>query len=301
MNCILNASVAAVVNTGDPALVAQISGSSIANASSESVRTSLIMVQNLLRRQAMLQMRTDRDASHFKSSSPRLLRDRASLKILRQSLDEEMKRAAGRAQNDLDAASQAEQHLQAENQVDRTVALQLSDRTIDYAILPTQARQSRQLYQSLLKRLRDAGVLQLNRSSNFTVVAKATPLSAHDNSRAPLYLALSGGFGFFACCLALLVDVDETRKREEVEGWTLRVNGSIMPPIRGMNRAAFQRSARGSQPGWHGLTLMPRKESAVKALRAPVSRVVMNATPGQVSQMRSLTILRPAVGGRTDS
>jgi len=294
MDCVLKASLAEVIKTGNSELIPRLSGSSIASAGSQSVRDSLVVVQHLLRRRAMLQTQIDRNSSQLSFSSPELVRDRASMEILQQSLKEETKRAAQRAQNDLAAASKAEQDLRAENEVDRAVALQLNDRSIEYVTLPAEAGQSRQLYQGLLKRLKNAGMVEVTYSSNLTVITRATPSSTYGNSQVPLYLGLGGGFGvFFGCCVAFLLDAGESRKKEEEEGWTLRINGASIPPIRGMNSAAFHRSARVSQPGRNGFALIQRKQPTL-------SRAVTKSGPGQVRQMGKLILLRPAAGGRTE-
>jgi polysaccharide biosynthesis transport protein len=292
MNFLLKASVAEVVKTGNPVLIAQLSGTSAGSAGSDSVRSSLARMQNLLRRQATLQLQIDRDSSHMKSLSPNLIRDRESLKILQQSLSKETERSAKHAQQDLTAASLLEQDLRAENQVDRAVALQLKDRSIEYATLPTEAEQSWQLYHGLLKRLKNAGMLEVIHSSNLTVVTKATASSSQGDSRAPVYLALGGGFGMFlGCCVALFVDAVETRKRQDEEGWSVRINGSSIPRIRGMNSAAFSASK-----GRNGLTLTQRKEPAPGPLGAPGGRTVTDPRQSQIRQMGRLIVLRPAAG-----
>ena len=190
MACVLKASVADVLTTGNPELVSQLKGS-------ESVQRSVSRIQDLVRRRGMLQIQTDRDLSRFKSSSPQLVRDRASMMSLQQSLKEENRHAAVRAQQDLKAAVEAERALRAEDEVDKTVARQLSDRSIEFATLPVEAAQSRQLYQGLLTRLKSAGMLKVIHSSNRIVVTKADASSSHGNSPVPLYLAFGGGFGVF--------------------------------------------------------------------------------------------------------
>jgi polysaccharide biosynthesis transport protein len=302
MNRVLKASVADVLETGNPALVLHLSGPSIAGAASESVRSSVARIQDLLHRRELLQVQTDRDLSHFESSSPQLVRDRRSMKSLQQSLQEETKHAAEHAQADLKVAAEAERALQEENEVDQTVARQLNDRSIAYATLPVEAVQSRQLYQALLTRLKNAGMLKVTHSSNLTVVTRASASSSRSNSRAPLYLAFGGGFGvFFGGCFALLVDAVETRKREDEEGWSLHINGSNLPPIRGMSSSAFKLSARVSQQGRSGLTPVQRKEPVVTPFCVPAGRTVTSPSQSQVGQMGRLICLRPSAGHRKET
>ena len=272
MNYVLRASVAEVVKTENPVSIAQLSGPYVLSASSESVRASLARIQHLVRRQTMLQMQTDRD--------------RATMRILQQSLKEETGLAINRAEADVAAASKAEQNLRAEYEVDRAVSRQLNDRSIEDATVPTEAGQSRQLYQGLLKQLKNAGMLEVSHSSNVTVVTKATASSSRGSSSAPIYLALGGGLGaFFGCCVAFLVDVAESRKKESEQGWSVRVSGSRIPRIRGMSSAAFKVSRE-----QYGLTQASRQPVA-KLFRVPINRATTNAGP------RRLILLHSAAGG----
>jgi succinoglycan biosynthesis transport protein ExoP len=299
MACVIKASLADVFKTGNPELASQLKSASVASAGSQSVQRSVTRIQDLVRRRGMLQLQADRDLSRFKSSSPQLVRDRASMRSLQQSLKEENRRAAERAQQDLTAAVEAERALRAENEVDKTVARQLSDRSIEFATLPVEAVQSRQLYQGLLTRLKNAGMLKVSHSSNPIVVRKADASSSHGNSPVPLYWAFGGGFGvFFGCCFALLVDAVEARRRDHEEGWSLHINGSSIPPIRGMSSSAFKLSARVSQSGRSGPAPVQRKQPVVKPFSVPVRRIVTNPRPSQVGQMGRLILLRPPAGER---
>jgi polysaccharide biosynthesis transport protein len=276
MNYLLRASVAEVVKTENPVSIAQLTAPYVLSATSESVRASLTRIQYLVRRQTMLQMQTDRD--------------RATMRILQQSLKGETRLAVKRAEADVEAASKAEQNLRAEYEVDRAVSRQLNDRSIEGATVSAQAGQSRQLYLGMLKQLKNAGMLEVSHSSNVTVVTKAAASSSQGSSRAPLYLVLGGGFGvFFGCCVAFLVDVAESRKKENEQGWSVRVSGSRIPRIRGMSSAAFKASREQC-----GLTQAGRQPAA-KLFRVPVSRATTNAGP------RRLILLHSAAGGRTQA
>ncbi len=133
------------------------------------------MIQNLRLQEATLQAQIDQDASQFGAAYPKLIQERASLKGVQQSLQDELKRIAERAENDFEVASKAEQGARAAYESDRSAAEKLNDKSIEYAILSKEADQSQELYQDLLKRLKEAGILEGLHSSNVTVVDLRTP------------------------------------------------------------------------------------------------------------------------------
>src|SRR3984885_13159058 len=207
MNRVLKSSVAEVVKTGNAELISQLSGTSIASSSGQGVMNSLALIQNLRLQEATLQAQIDQDASQCRAAYPKLIPARASLKGVQQSLQDEIGRTAQRSQNDLKVAEKAEQGARAAYESDRGAAEKLNDKSIEYAILSKEADQSQELYQDLLKRLKEAGILEGLHSSNVTVVDHASPPDKPSQPQVPLYLVLGAALGiFFGGCAALLVD-----------------------------------------------------------------------------------------------
>jgi capsular exopolysaccharide synthesis family protein len=235
MNRVLKASVAQVVKTGNAELISQLSGTSIGGSSSQGVTNSLALIQNLRLQQATLQAQIEQDSSQFGAAYPKLIQERASMKGLQQSLQDEITRTAERSQNDLEVASKAEQGARAAYDSDRGAAEKLNDKSIEYAILSKEADQSQELYQDLLKRLKEAGILEGLHSSNVTVVDQASAPARPSKPQVPLYLALGAGLGIFlGCCMALLVEAvdNKIQDAEEIEAMQIPVLG-IAPQIEG--------------------------------------------------------------------
>ena len=236
MNRVLKASVAEVVKTGNAELISQLSGTSIANSSGQGVMNSLALIQDLRRQEATLQAQIEQDSSQFGAAYPKLVQERASMKGLQQSLQQEVGRTAERAANDFKVASQAEQGARTAYETDRNAAEKLNDKSIEYAILSKEADQSQALYQDLLKRLKEAGILEGLHSSNITVVDQASTPARPSKPQVPLYLALGLGFGLFlGCCAALLVDAVDNKLQgtEEIEALQIPLLG-IAPQIEAM-------------------------------------------------------------------
>ena len=233
MNRVLKGSVAQVVKTGNAELISQLSGTSISNSSGQGVMNSLALIQDLRRQEATLQAQIEQDSSQFGAAYPKLVQERAALKGLQQSLQQEIGRTAERAENDYKVASDAEQGARAAYETDRSAAEKLNDKSIEYAILSKEADQSQALYQDLLKRLKEAGILEGLHSSNVTVVDQASTPARPSKPQVPLYLALGAGFGLFlGCCTALLVDAVDNKIQgtEEIEALQIPVLG-IAPQI----------------------------------------------------------------------
>jgi succinoglycan biosynthesis transport protein ExoP len=233
MNRVLKASVAEVVKTGNAELISQLSGTSIASSSGQGVMNSLALIQTLRMQEATLQAQIDQDASQFGAAYPKLIQERASLKGVQQSLEDEVRRTAERSENDFKVASKAEQGARASYESDRLAAEKLNDKSIEYAILSKEADQSQELYQDLLKRLKEAGILEGLHSSNVTVVDQASAPARPSKPQVPLYLALGAGLGlFFGCCVALLVEAVDNKIQgaEEIEALQIPLLG-ISPQI----------------------------------------------------------------------
>jgi succinoglycan biosynthesis transport protein ExoP len=233
MNRVLKASVAEVVKSGDAEMISQLSGTAIAGSSGQGVMNSLALIQNLRLQQATLQAQIDQDASQFGAAYPKLVQERASMKGIQQSLQDEINRTAERSQNDYKIATKAEQGARAAYENDRSAAEKLNDKSIEYAILSKEADQSQELYQDLLKRLKEAGILEGLHSSNVTVVDQASAPARPSKPQVPLYLFMGVGLGLFlGCCVALLVDAVDNKIQgaEEIEALHIPLLG-IAPQI----------------------------------------------------------------------
>jgi capsular exopolysaccharide synthesis family protein len=293
MNRVLKASVAEVVQTGNAELISQLSGTAIAGSSGQGVTSPLALIQNLRLQESTLQAQIDQDASQFGPAYPKLIEERASLVGVRESLQDEIKRTAKRVQSDLDIAAGAEQGARAAYEKDRTAAEKLNDKSIEYAILSKEADQSQDLYQDLLKRLKEAGILEGLHSSNLTVVDPASTPASPSKPQVPLYLALGLGFGLFlGCCAALLVDTVDNKIQgaEEVEALQIPLLGiapqidSMKPGLRAImldaRHTAFGESVRRLRSG----LLISRSG------RPPQVLLVSSASPGEGKSTLSLNL-----------
>jgi succinoglycan biosynthesis transport protein ExoP len=190
MNRVLKGAVYEVVKTGDGELISQLSGISLSGSTTSGVVNSLALLQALRTQEATLQAQVAQDSATFGPSYPQLIQERASLKRAQQSIQDEIARMAARAKNDFQIATLAASGAQKTYEKQRGEAAMLNDKTIAYSILQKEASQSQDLYQDLLKHLKEAGILQGLRASNINVVEKAREPAKPSSPNVPVYLLL---------------------------------------------------------------------------------------------------------------
>lgn len=230
VNRVLKGAVYEVVKTGNSELISQLSGTSISSGSGQGVQNSLALVQTLRAQESTLQAQIAQDAAAFGAAYPKLIEERASLKKVEQLLQDEIERMTARVKNDYEIASKTEDGSRSAFEAARQSAEKLNNRTIAYAILSKEANESQELYQDLLKRLKEAGILEGLHSSNITVVAKASPPAKPSRPNVSLYLLLGSGLGIFlGCAGALLVDAVDNKVQgvEEIEAMGMPLLGMV--------------------------------------------------------------------------
>ena len=207
LNRVVKQSIYEVVKTGDAALISQLAGTSMMGSSSQGVVDSLSLIQNLRQQEATLAADVSRDASVYGSAYPKLISERASLKTMQESLQSELQRIVGRAKGDFDVAVKTEAAERSRLDKARQVADVQNDKSIEYALAAKEAEQAQNLYQDLLKRLKEAGITEGLQSSNLAVVDPASPPAKPSTPKVFIILPLSilGGI-FLGICAALLAD-----------------------------------------------------------------------------------------------
>jgi polysaccharide biosynthesis transport protein len=193
-----------VAKTGDPEAISSLSAGAMFSANGDN---GLALLQSLRMQQATMQGQIAEASAKFGPAFPKLAEMRQHLDALNASIATEVARVADRAKNDAEVARGVEDnsrkvYLDLKGQADA-----LNDKTIAYAILRQEADQSRNLYDTLFRQLKQAGVLADFRVGNISIVDPARIPAKPAKPNVPLYLAASlfGGL-LFGCCGALLRD-----------------------------------------------------------------------------------------------
>jgi polysaccharide biosynthesis transport protein len=222
-NRILKGAIAQAAASGNAEMLSGLAGNTI-GPNSQATSNSLNLIQTLRQQQATQQGALQEAEAKYGASYPKLGEMRGNIAGLERAIHQEVERLKGRAKSDYAVAVQTEastrsQYDQAKKQADK-----LNDKAVEYTIVRQEAEQSRGLYEDLLKRLKEAGVLEGLRSSNITVVDPGRVPAKPQKPAVPLYMAIAIGGGFFlGCCGALLVDVldnkiNSTSQVEELIG-----------------------------------------------------------------------------------
>jgi polysaccharide biosynthesis transport protein len=232
-NRLLKGSIAQVAKTGNPDLISELSGTTMASAASTGVASSLDLIASLRTQEATLQQEIGRDSTIYGAAYPKLIEEKASLTRVQESLASEVARIGTRAQNDYAIADRAADGIQTQYNQNKRAAEKLNDKTIEYVLLAKEADESQQLYNDLLKRLREAGILDGLRSSNITIVSAALVPSKPHKPNVPIYLlaGIVGGL-LSGVGLALLVDAIDNKIQgpEQIEAEDLPLLG-VLPPF----------------------------------------------------------------------
>ena len=266
-NRIMKGAVYQTVKNGDPELISGLAGASLMGAS-PAVQSSFTLLQTLRSQQATLQAQFALDSSKFGTDYPKLADERSSLQSVTKAISDEVDRIGKRAANDFAASKEAEQSLNALYFQRKAEAGVLNDKTIEYNVAKQEADNSRNLYEDLFKRLKEAGVIEGLRSSDVSVVEPGRVPAKPAKPNVPIYLGVSLFAGlFFGVCGALFTESVDSKIQsfEAVEHLLRAPLFAVLPK--------FGKSA--------GLPAQPRKwllSAGVPSSNQPLDAVVGPAT-----------------------
>jgi capsular exopolysaccharide synthesis family protein len=187
-------------------MLSGLAGNSV-GTNSQAVSNSLSLIQSLRQQQATQQAALQEAEAKYGASYPKLIELRGNIAGLERSIHQEVDRIRERAKSDYAVAVQTEASTRGQYELAKQAANKLNDKAIEYSITREEADQSRGLYEDLLRRLKEAGVLAGLKSSNITVVDPGRTPAKPSLPKVPLYMVIALGGGLFiGCCGALLVD-----------------------------------------------------------------------------------------------
>jgi polysaccharide biosynthesis transport protein len=181
-------------------------------------------------------------SDQFTAAYPPLAQLRAKENTLKERLNQEIHNSIAGVESSYQQALEKEHELEAEMQHQRTLTMSLNDAAVEYAILQRDVDTYRQLYNSVLKRLKDVGVEAEAQTSNVSIVDKATAPRVPSYPRKMRDLMVSGILGLVgALGLAFLLDyLDNTLKDpEEAERYLRLPNIGIIPEFSRLGPSAY--------------------------------------------------------------
>lgn len=185
-------------------------------------------------------------SAQFKPGYPRLAQVKANLQEVQHRLQQEIQKIVAGIESVFLAAETKEKDLRAKTEQQKAAALELKDASVNYAILAREAETNRQLYDSVLGRIKEISVTAELPNSNVFVIDSAQPPVLPSSPKMKLNLLLSalvgllGGLG-----LAFLLEhLDKTFKTpEEAERYLSLPNLGLVPDFLIFNRRSLARPA----------------------------------------------------------
>ena len=151
------------------------------------------VIQTLRKQQAELRVQNAELTAKYDDDYPKVVQLRSQLKDIQGGIDEEVRNIRERIQQEYMAAKNSEQMLQAALEKQKMDALRVDASAVQYALLQRDVQTSRDLYESLVKKLKDAGIDQGLRSSDLRVIDEAEIPTSPVRPRMPVNLAVVRG------------------------------------------------------------------------------------------------------------
>jgi succinoglycan biosynthesis transport protein ExoP len=202
------------IQAGDPEVSAGLANSSsvgVVGGGAPPVN-ELSTIQAMRRQESEQKAKLAQLAEKYGSRNPQVIQADHQLQSLETSIKEEAGRLAQRAKSDLDIAIRTEGMARKVFQDQKTRADSLSSKTIQYEIAANEAASSQGLYEGLLSKLKEAGVLGSLQTTNAHTVDPARIPDKPASPRSLLLIAGGLAFALFgAVCTAVLLEaVDGT-------------------------------------------------------------------------------------------
>jgi len=201
-------------------------------------------------------------ATKVQAGDPVLGQFQARVEQTKRRLQQEIQRTVAGIKSAYAVAKQKEDELRAKMEQQKTLALSLKDAAVDYAILARAVDTNRQLYDSVLSRVKEMEVAAVLRASNVSVIDQAVPPVKPVRPRKALSLLLSAVLGLTGGVgLAFVVEhcTNTLRTSQEVERYLRLPNLGIIPDF----VSSARRSPLSSQPASPGA--QPLDGSAAQA------------------------------------
>ncbi len=308
-NRILAQTIWHLAQSGNPEMVSGLVGNSSSMTSPTTMSMTLTVIQNLRSQEAQLKADYAQASTKYGSAYPRLIQMQTQIKDLDDSIQSQVANLAGRAQNDYQAAQQNENELrQAFNQA-KGEANQMNDSAVQYTIMKHESESSRDLYDGLVKKFQEAGVIASLRPNNLTVWDPATPSDRPARPIVPLNLGV-GLFGGLAIGLALAFFRESIHQTIDTEE---QVESALLAPsLASVPKWSLPAPTRALKPAHHssstndGILMLSRPHShaaeSYRTLRACLEQMdnsgrpkVIMVTSAMPSEGKSTTSLNCAV------
>lgn len=211
-NRILKGAIYEVVKSGNPETIMGLPQNSALAGAANTMSADLATMSNLRTQEATVNAQISDLMAKFGAAYPKVDELKAQKAALETSISEELKRMSDRARNEYLVAQHVEESAKQVYESQKQHANEVNDKTVQYELVRQQYEQSRDTYDKLLAKLKEANAMQGFHSNTIQVVSAAFAPSLPSVPNVPLYMggAVLGGL-FLGCLVAFVVDAMDTR------------------------------------------------------------------------------------------
>jgi succinoglycan biosynthesis transport protein ExoP len=196
-NRILKQAVYEIAKSSNPETISSIAGTTSMAGGGAVNTNSLALIETLRAREAELKVQYAQASAKFGSAYPQVEQLHAQLIQLSESIQAEIAKLAARAENDYLAAKHSEDMLRGSFETQKAEANRLDDKAVQYTILKQEVESGRKLYEDLLTKLKEGGVLAGLHSTNIVVLDPSRISPDPVRPSYPLNLGVGFVFGAF--------------------------------------------------------------------------------------------------------
>jgi capsular exopolysaccharide synthesis family protein len=174
-------------------------------------------IQSLRNQILKAEQNVEEFSKKYGKKHPTMIKAEEELKVLQQKRDQEIRRVIGSIKNEYELAKSNETNLQRMMAGTKAEALDLNEKFIQYGVLTREVETNRQLYDALIKRMKEQSVTEEIQTVNVWVVEKAEKPEFPIKPRKTLNILLGIIVGIFGGIgLAFFIDyLDNTIKSPE--------------------------------------------------------------------------------------
>ena len=248
-------------------------------------------------------------AAKYGASYPRVVQLQSQLSELDSSINQEVEKVGEAVHAEFQASLKSEQMLQRTFEDEKQRAFNMNEAAVQYGILQKEVESSRDLYEDLLKKLQEAGILAGLKSSNINIVDPAGVPNEPVAPKIPLNIGLGciGGL-LLGVVLAFVVENfdNSIRTPEDIETYGSLPSLGIIPSVAAKNKNGHRQLARTEAPQLIlPVTMEQRNSGGAEAFRALRTSLLLSSpekppqvilvTSAMTQEGKSFTALNLAV------